>query len=275
MTSCSSADRTQLIMDLGAIQAEATQRGDARAVDVLRRVAQLVVELGADSDALHSRRNADRERQRHVRSRDSRDSVSSSSKEISLVTTDYYSPSHVTPVTEVEEKVQVLIDLLRGQVGDEEFPAIDEFIRRRPYRVWKGWLDEMSSSIGAGSQFSPKDLVRVCKDDAALDRPIASPRGMRSFLLNARMERVREREGLPAKKEPPGDAGRIVNQIRALVKSSPTGHKYINKTEVAALGVAVLTAYEQIGGADRFVNLNPEYLGLLVREFGNAMRGAA
>jgi hypothetical protein len=261
-------DYVKILMDLGALQAEATQRGDDRAVEILSRAAKAILDGQTSAAVLESRRQNERERQRL--SRESRDTpeVRSSSKEIVLVNTDY-SAGHVTAVTEPDEYVQRLLDLLRGQVGDAEFPAVDAFVRRRPYRVWKGWVDEMLAAIGPGSQYSPADLVRVCKDDAALDRPIGSPRGLRSFLSNARIERLKPSTD-PEKPHQGGSgaaAGRVVQQIRALIAKSPTGHRFIPRKKVEELGPDVLRAYDDIGGADRFLNINPEYIGVFVREF--------
>lgn len=41
-----------------------------------------------------------------------------------------------------------------------------------------------------GTPYSMNDLAQVCRDDAALDRPIASPFGLRRFLHNAQQERI-------------------------------------------------------------------------------------
>jgi hypothetical protein len=49
-------------------------------------------------------------------------------------------------------------------------------------------MKEMLTII-TGGQATPADLAQVCRDDAALQRPIGSPKGLRSFVANAVQER--------------------------------------------------------------------------------------
>ena len=176
-----------------------------------QRLARIALELFGRAARDEERRAKDAARKRNVRgnprtsaeSTESADMRSSSSNTPLVLTTNTDYSANVRGIRGhegVEEHVLKSIDLLRGSVGDEDFRAVDEFIGRRPYRNWKGWLDEMLACVGPGSQYTPADLVRVCKDDAALERPIGSPRGLRAFLLSARVERVRDREGLPVRR---------------------------------------------------------------------------
>jgi hypothetical protein len=75
----------------------------------------------------------------------------------------------------------------------------------------------------------------------------------------------------------PGDsrAGEWVAAIRKLTKQIPGRNAYIPKNEVAAMGADVLKAYESVGGADRFLATQGKDVGFLIRDFSNAMRGAA
>lgn len=225
-------DRVQLLIDLGALASEAAQRGDDRAADILRRTVAFMVEADADLRALEQRRRSDKARPRRPsvpqKSAESAESVvprhlrssSSSLLESNTESTDYYAEPRtaesVVPLhsTRIDEEIQRLIDLLRGAMGDERFVAADAFIRRRPYRTWKGWLDEMLAMLGPASQYTPVDLERVCKDDAALDRPIGSPRGLRSFMQNARIERLKPEP--PAGSSPPTKTTNTERAFRAV-----------------------------------------------------------
>lgn len=84
----------------------------------------------------------------------------------------------------------------------------------------------------------------------------------------------------PPRPEPAGspqraDAGMLVNKIRGFIKPNPGRTSYLPKNEVAALGADVLQAYESVGGAERFIHLTPADLPFLIRDFNNALRGAA
>lgn len=207
-------DRVALIVDTSSLISDATQRGDDRAAAILTRLVAFLIKADADLSALESRRTADRERSRRVPQKSTesaeirrisgtgalRSSSSSFSKREleETTTTPRASPAEsAVQMTGIDADVQQRIDLLRSAMADE-FPAADDFVRRRQYSTWKGWLDEMLSLIGPGSQFVPSDLARVCKDDAALERPIGSPRGLRSFLGNARLERLNPVADAPA-----------------------------------------------------------------------------
>lgn len=190
--------------DYTAEIAEALHASDAQ------RLARIAMELLVIAGTALERRERDRQRKQDARScpRKSTESAeihgqngqrsSSSVLESTSNGKDYYASAEIHGQPGPDEAVMQRMDMLRGQVGDADFPSVDAFVRRRPYRTWLAWLDEMLTSIGPGSQYMPVDLVRVCRDDGALDRPIGSPRGLRSFLHGARVERVREREGLPA-----------------------------------------------------------------------------
>lgn len=188
--------------DYTAEIAEALQASDAQ------RLACIAMELLVIAGTALERRERDRRRKAN-RPRKSAESVeihgsggmrssSSFSLDESLEEKDSSVSAEIRGTEQPDEVVLQRMDLLCGAVGDAEWSDVDAFIRRRPYYTWKGWADEMLTLIGPGSQFLPCDLVRVCRDDAALTRPIGSPKGLRIFLADARVVRVREREGLPA-----------------------------------------------------------------------------
>ena len=76
-----------------------------------------------------------------------------------------------------------------------------------------------------------------------------------------------------------GEAGRVFAAIRALVREIPNPGrapiKSLPKSEVQELGQAALEAYEQVGGADRFLAVTGESVGFLLRDFTAAYRASS
>ncbi|HXD22890.1 MAG TPA: hypothetical protein VN613_05985, partial [Gemmatimonadaceae bacterium] len=95
------------------------------------------------------------------------------------------------------ESVDNLIGLLSGRMG-AMWPDVDGFLKRRTYQTWGAWMKEMLSLITGGNAME-EDLAQVCRDDAALDRPLGSPKGLRTFVANAVRERLSPSSGVPRK----------------------------------------------------------------------------
>jgi hypothetical protein len=177
--------------------------------------------------------------------------------------------------------------MLHQQMGDEFFRDADAFVRRRNYATWRGWLREMLALIGPGSQFAAADLAQVCRDDAALERPIGTPKGLRSFLASVHVERmaavraVASSNGHRTNGTKPSSASNrgmlMYGKIRDLIVTTQgpnqAPHRMIPKAKVGQLGPDVLRAYEQVGGADRFLNVAPSEVSFLVRDFTLALEG--
>lgn len=89
----------------------------------------------------------------------------------------------------LEELTHRRCAMLCEAVGPELWPDVDAFLKRRDYWTWKGWADEMLKLV-TGTQYLPGDLAQVCRDDAALSRPIGSPFALRRFIGNAHRERT-------------------------------------------------------------------------------------
>lgn len=107
-----------------------------------------------------------------------------------------------------DEKLRLSIEAAKLAYGDE-WPDIEAFLARRDYGKWQGWLSEMAKALGPGSQFTVDDLGRVCRDDGLLKDPIGTAYGLRRFLTNARIERIRDAEARasPESVRPPTLAG--------------------------------------------------------------------
>lgn len=121
-------------------------------------------------------------------------------------------------------KLQVQLDAMRLMCGDQ-WPDIEAFLMRREYVKWSGWLDEMQRLVKIGSQFTPDDLARVCRDDRVLRDPLGSCFALRRFLGNARQERLAESRSPPsaavangARGDRPGIGQRAFDTTRAAIE---------------------------------------------------------
>lgn len=206
------ADRLALIMQLGALATDAAQRGDDRAAAIVRAAAQHLMDMHADLQSLQRRREKDRTRKHSADSAESTDSVGGS-QGFSPTPPFPNSPKTTTTTTPRErehsgdlyaESVENLTGLLHTRFGDELWPDIDGFLRRREYATWAGWMKEMLSCM-TGGQAMECDVAQVCRDDAALERKIGSPKGLRTFVASAARDRLTPKEDGP--RRPPFGAG--------------------------------------------------------------------
>ncbi|MES2359993.1 MAG: hypothetical protein V4529_16760 [Gemmatimonadota bacterium] len=193
------ADRLTLIMELGALATDAAQRGDDRAAQTLRSAAERLFADTSAVDYMDRHRRRDRERKTELRGipRKSTESDDFQGRPLGFSPT----PPFPTPpetqhntareaISEDAELFKQYAGLLSLAMGEGPFRDADAFVRRRPSDTWLGWFREMLALIGPGSQYVAADLAQVCRDDTALDRKIASPKGLRVFLGSARAERI-------------------------------------------------------------------------------------
>lgn len=192
------SDRLTMVTDLGLLTQEAAQRGDDRAVAILRAVAGHLMEVHGDLLKLDERRRKDRQRPRSKSAESAESTESAESAEKAVFPPDPLFPKSTATATQhtareaadYESRVELHIDLLSKAMGLELWPDADAFFKRRTYATWLGWIKEMEKMIGPGSQFTADDLAQVCRDDSTLERPIGSPLGLRKFLSSARGERM-------------------------------------------------------------------------------------
>ena len=289
-------DHLSMITQLGTLATEAAQRGDDRAAATLRDAIALLFEDATAIKALAMRRENESSRQR--RSRASRDVTRN---HVTERDTPGFSPTPPFPAplttppppprasesdAEYRRACETYTELLRTRATSDEWTDIDAFIKRRNYATWKGWLSEMLK-LTTGGQATVPDLAQVCRDDAALERPIGSPQGLRGFLRSAAEERLASvrpplsasPRPLRAAKEDPG--AEVFGKIRALVRANPDPRqgtvRFIPLEEVRKLGPAALKAYQSIGGAARVLAAiqKPDTVGFLVNEFSTAYAAAA
>ena len=120
--------------------------------------------------------------------------------------------------------LQTQLDAMRLVCGDQ-WPDVEAFLMRRDYAKWSGWLAEMQRLVSIGSQFTPDDLARVCRDDRVLKDPLGSSFALRKFLGNARQERLSEIRSPPsaavangARGDRPGIGQRAFDTTRAAIE---------------------------------------------------------
>jgi hypothetical protein len=315
-------DRLVVIMELGSLATDAAQRGDDRAARTMRAAAEL---LFADKSAIdHAAEVASAEEQRRraqaERKRRSRHGTSQSVTGQGVTSHDVLPPvsplscsppfiphpeddnnrpreakSEAAKQASGEAEADALIEqyavMLHDAMGDELFREADAFVKRRPYETWRAWFREMLALIGPGSQFVAADLAQVCRDDGALDRPIGTPKGLRSFLASIRAERMAAKSAAngATSARPNGAAangaktanvlpnrgvlmyGKIRDLITVTSADGHAPHRMIPKVKVGQLGQDVLLAYEQVGGAERFLNVAPSDVSFLIRDFSQAL----
>lgn len=195
------SDLLQLVWDLGKVAEDAALRGDDRAADVVRAAAKRLMADQAELGAVDRRREKDRTRKR-TKSTESAESTDSKRAR-------GFSPTPPFPNPEEEARdnareaaarlyassVENLQNLLSSRVGEEFWPDVDGFVKRREYDKWGAWMKEMLSCI-TGGQAVASDLAQVCRDDAALAREIGSPKGLRTFVASAARERINPPAGV-------------------------------------------------------------------------------
>ena len=172
--------------------------------------------------------------------------------------------------------ISVVESLLETQCGDH-YPPIGRFLSQRPHDKREAWASDLLQLIGPVTGNLPEDLARACTDGHLAEPPVTNAKTLRIFVASCRQERLRgSRQDIPrreAQGEADGEAGQVFAAIRALVTNIPNPGRApiraIPKAKVADLGERALTAYEQIGGAERFLD-QTEKLGFLLRDFTNA-----
>ena len=70
------------------------------------------------------------------------------------------------------------------------------------------------------------------------------------------------------------EAGEIVQQIKKLAQSTPTGTRFIAREDVEQLGPDVGRAFAALGGAQRFLTTDGKETSILISQFGKALYSA-
>lgn len=154
-----------------------------------------------------------------------------------------------------------------------DFDAEAELLSRIPSSSRPAWAAEIAAAKQGmhGPVMTAEQVQVACRDyhgNGNLSQP--SMRHFRAYLAGARRP---TRETQPAENA----AGKAFAAIRALVtqKQAPGRPviRFIPRVEVEKLGPRVVTAYENVGGADRFLNPD-EQIGFVLRDFEKAFQAA-
>lgn len=218
------ADRVDLVMRLSVLANDATLRGDDRAVSTLKEAVALLL----SDQTIDRRREWDRERKRNRRNPVESGGIGGQPVPPPEVFPHTPFPNPLSPEDDdtararesvYAESVDNLIGMLHAQVG-EHWPDVDGFLKRRQFQTWKGWIKEMMTLLTGGNA-SVDDLAQTCRDDAALERPIGSPKGLRTFVANAVRERLSPPSQMPPRRGGGGLGQRTFENGRKALEGLP------------------------------------------------------
>ena len=180
-----------------------------------------------------------------------------------------------TPPT---RSISVTETLLVNQCG-EHYPPIARFLSERPLDKRDAWAGDLLQLIGPVTGNLPEDLARACTDGHLAEPPVTNAKTLRIFVASCRQERTRgnRTDATPrTAQQADGEAGQAFAAIRAMITNIPNPGRApiraIPKAQVMELGDRALAAYEQIGGADRFLD-QTEKVGFVIRDFTKAYNG--
>lgn len=137
------------------------------------------------------------------------------------------------------------------------------------------WVRNLVTSLqGMGAPpIPPAAMLSALIDFNLADRHASPYSGVvfRAFVDRAMKPRLER----PAPRASEGDeAAAAVDAIRNMIEREGQS-RFIKRDKVAALGPKVLAAYLSVGGPDAFLNLDPNKLSFLVRDFATALRNHA
>lgn len=152
-----------------------------------QRLARIALDLWTIACPTIERRDRDAERKR-VRRLRGNPQTSALSADITDVRISLGSSKEILePKTSIRTAVCPQTEAMLRRHCGHEWPEVEAFLLRREADKEDGWAKEMLR-ITTGTQWTVADLAQVCRDDAALDRPIGSPFALRRFIQNAHHE---------------------------------------------------------------------------------------
>lgn len=136
------------------------------------------------------------------------------------------------------------------------------------------WVRSLVTSLqGAGGPgIAPEIMLAAMADFNLADRAVAPYGGavFRAFVDRAGRPKLEPSSRSPKANEN-DEAAAAVDSIRKLIEREGQS-RFIKRDKVAALGPKVLAAYLSVGGPDAFLNVAPDKLSFLVRDFATALR---
>lgn len=174
-------------------------------------------------------------------------------------------------------------------MGTLNFDVLERYLAAIGARDVDGWWKEFARIIGPGTGVGGVDLAQAL-EDALLSTPIPNrPGPLRTFVASAMAERKRAaavadgidtrtpRSGARKPSREETEASRAFAQIMLLIQTSQTvangTQKFIPRASVEALGTRVLAAYDEAGGASRWLTDDGAKIGLARRDFTQAYIG--
>lgn len=172
-----------------------------------------------------------------------------------------------------EASKRELLDLLGGgDIAQQEIETFIDGLAEPSRRV--SWVRSLVTSLqGAGGPgIAPEIMLAAMADFNLADRAVAPYNGavFRGFVDRAGRPRLEPTSRTPKASEN-DEAAAAVDAIRNLIDRNGQS-RFIRREKVAELGPKVLAAYLSVGGPDAFLNLDPNKLSFLVRDFATALR---
>lgn len=299
------ADRIDLLVSLGSLLKEAEARGERAAVQTLHDAMEAIVEAQGLASLVARRRKSDRERKKGVRSTDSTDSAESGvsvesmdvrgfhrnggppSPQVSLLpptppnnSSSPPSPpsSSSAPSTESDEgrAEQALLARLPATGTDVALRFLGLAAADATARI--SYVGRLGALLDKPPHFTAEELVEGLESMMTkVPRAEWGPSYLRAWVKRVRTDATRDaakdaERGFRANGASADDAGAgaVFAKIRGLINTASVAgqpsRKFIRRADVEALGPRVLTAYDNIGGAERFLDPD-EQVGFVLRDF--------
>lgn len=183
-----------------------------------------------------------------------------------------------------------------AEVMGEHMGDVAAYLDAIGARNLDGWHTELLKIVGPATGVLPEDLAQALRDALLVEPIVKQPGPLRTFVAFNMAERRKNGAGANGangfhsanstgganrsdarNKSGPVDDDSAAGAAFAAIRKLITVHKvtgqspvrFIPKADVQAMGERVFTAYEQIGGADRFLDQS-ESIGFQLRDFTRA-----
>lgn len=262
----------------------ATASGDAGALLALCiELAQEVSRLSAEAAVLESRRAKDANRKRNTprKSAEVHGSHRSGTETLPPSPSSSFPTPHITPssppIPQPPQQPQGEEEVRLEQRAPEAWPVVAAFLVGKAEVARQAWIGRFHGALDRPPHPTGQELADALQDLMTLPAEQWVPTLFRRYVERIRRDAVgaAERAAAPAivrTERDTGEAGRMFAAIRELIteQRSPSHGmiRMIPKAKVVELGQRTFAAYEQVGGADRFLAQGD--VGFLLRDFTNA-----
>lgn len=168
---------------------------------------------------------------------------------------------------------------LRGRLDGRGDEIVLRFLGRAGSATRRAaWVGRLGALMDSAPHFTPAELAEGL--EALMTEPEESwkPSVLKAWVRRVRTDAEKEQQrpartasnGAKPSSADDAGAGAVFAKIRGLINTASVAgqpsRKFIRRADVEALGPRVLTAYDNIGGADRFLDPD-EQVGFVLRDF--------